>query len=114
VPVLAFHPNVALVAAAAAIGGAGLAMSLTFWFTTLQSKVPAESLSRVSSYDDLGSFVFIPLGFAIAGPVGAHVGVRATLLGSSAIGVGAYLAAIAVPSIRNLRLDEDPVPLADA
>ena len=51
VPMLAWHPNVWAVAATAAIGGTGLAMSLTYWYTTLQSKVPPESLSRVSSYD---------------------------------------------------------------
>lgn len=104
-PVIAFHPDVAVVAATAAIGGAGLAMSLTYWFTTLQSKVPAESLSRVSSYDDLGSFVFIPLGFAAVGPIGARFGITPTLVGASAISVAAYLAAVAIPSIRDLRLD---------
>jgi MFS family permease len=108
VPVLALHPNTAIVALAASIGGAGIAMSLTYWFTTLQSKVPPESLSRVSSYDDLGSFIFNPLGFAIAGPIGASIGITATLVGSAAINAAATLAAAATPSIRNLRLNEQP------
>jgi MFS family permease len=107
VPVLAFHPSVAAVAVAASVGGAGIAMGLTYWFTTLQSKVPAESLSRVSSYDDLGSFVFNPLGFAIAGPIGASIGITATLIASAVVSASAGLAAIATPSIRRLRLDPE-------
>jgi hypothetical protein len=82
-------------------------MGLTYWFTTLQSKVPAESLSRVSSYDDLGSFVFNPLGFAIAGPIGASIGITATLIASAVVSASAGLAAIATPSIRRLRLDPE-------
>lgn len=108
IPVLAFHPNLWAVAATGAVGGTGLAMSLTYWFTTLQSKVPAESLSRVSSYDDLGSFIFNPLGFAIAGPIGNLIGVTATLIGSALISSTAYLLAMLTPSIRNLRLDPAP------
>jgi MFS family permease len=111
VPMLALHPNTLLVATTAAVGGGGIAMSLTYWYTALQSKVPAKSLSRVSSYDDLGSFIFNPLGFAIAGPLGNAIGVTATLIASAVIGSAATLAAAAEPSIRNLRLDEpQPAP----
>jgi MFS family permease len=105
IPMLAWHPNVWAVAATAAIGGTGLAMSLTYWYTTLQSKVPPESLSRVSSYDDLGSFIFNPLGFAIAGPLGGAIGVTTTLVASAAISACAMFGAALTPSIRNLRID---------
>ena len=84
-PLLAWHPNVWIVALGAAVGGAGLIMGITFWFTTLQSKVPQESLSRVSSYDDLGGFIFNPLGFAIAGPIGNLIGITATIIGAATI-----------------------------
>ena len=84
-PLLALHPNVWVVALGASVGGAGLIMGITFWFTTLQTKVPQESLSRVSSYDDLGGFIFNPLGFAIAGPIGNLIGITATLVGAAAI-----------------------------
>ena len=39
------------------------------WDTTMQQEIPQEKLSRVYSYDALGSFVLIPLGYAVAGPV---------------------------------------------
>jgi hypothetical protein len=104
-PLLALHPNVWIIAVGAAVGGAGLAMSITFWFTTLQSKIPAASLARVSSYDDFGGFVFNPLGFAIAGPIGNLIGVTATVIGAAVISTTAYLLAIGTRSIRDLRLE---------
>jgi hypothetical protein len=104
-PLLALHPNVWIVALGASVGGAGLIMGITFWFTTLQTKVPQESLSRVSSYDDLGGFIFNPLGFALAGPIGNLIGITTTLIGAAAISTTSYLIAAATPAIRTLRLD---------
>ena len=34
----------------------------------MQQEIPADRLSRVYSYDALGSWALIPLGLAIAGP----------------------------------------------
>jgi MFS family permease len=50
-----------------------------FWLTVMQREVPPEMISRVSSYDYLGSLAFFPLGLAIAGPVADLIGVSATL-----------------------------------
>lgn len=50
------------------------------WETSLQEHVPADKLARVYSYDALGSFVAIPIGQVIAGPLADAVGVRAGLL----------------------------------
>ena len=36
--------------------------------------IPADALSRVSSYDWMGSLALLPLGFAIAGPVASVIG----------------------------------------
>ncbi len=47
--------------------------------------IPADALSRVSSYDWMGSLALLPLGFAIAGPVASVVGAR-TVLGVGAGG----------------------------
>jgi MFS family permease len=90
--------------------GAALSILLTFWFTVMQTKIPAESLSRVSSYDELGSFIFEPLSFALVGTVAAHLGVPTTVL-LSAIGCTLIAAAgVATPSIRNLRLEPSQRP----
>jgi MFS family permease len=94
------------VVAAALVGGAGQAIFNVLWETTLQRSVPSEMLSRVSSYDWFGSFVFQPVGQAIAGPVSGALGSPLTLLLSGA-GVALTVLAIAVPSVRNL-VSADP------
>jgi hypothetical protein len=38
------------------------------WETTMQREIPPDALSRVSSYDPLGSFMFGPIGLLAAGP----------------------------------------------
>jgi MFS family permease len=50
-----------------------------FWLTVMQREVPPEMISRVSSYDYLGSLAFFPLGLAIAGPLADLIGVSTTL-----------------------------------
>jgi MFS family permease len=56
----------------------GLAVGVYFpiWDTLVQERVPPEALSRVSSYDWMGSLVFLPLGLALAGPVASLIGLR--------------------------------------
>jgi hypothetical protein len=43
------------------------------------------------------------VGLALAGPVSALVGVRATIVGAAAVVAVATLGALTVPSVRNLR-----------
>jgi hypothetical protein len=45
----------------------------------MQQEIPGEKLSRVYSYDALGSFALIPLGLSAAGLVAASIGTRTTL-----------------------------------
>jgi predicted MFS family arabinose efflux permease len=77
------------------------------WQTTMQREIPPESLSRVSSYDALGSMMFGPIGLMLAGPVQGLVGTRTALLGCAALVVLSTLAALLSPGVRNLRA---PVP----
>jgi hypothetical protein len=53
----------------------------------VQQEIPQEKLSRISSYDALGSWVLMPLGYIAAGPVGAAVGPRATFIGAAVLTV---------------------------
>jgi MFS family permease len=55
------------------------------WDTAMQQEVPGDRLSRVSAYDALGSFVFVPIGLAAAGPIAEAAGTRPTLLGAAAL-----------------------------
>lgn len=47
--------------------GFGLSSFNTLWYTLLQEKVPGDKLGRVFSFDELGSFIMIPLGAAVGG-----------------------------------------------
>ena len=65
--------------------------------------MPQDRLSRVAAYDALGSFVFIPVGQLVAGPLAAAFGVPETLLLAAAMVVLPTLGALAVPAVRGLR-----------
>jgi hypothetical protein len=65
--------------------------------------VPREAISPVSAYDWLGSLLFMPLGFALAGPVSNVIGIDSTLWAAAGLLLAANAAIIAVPSVRGLR-----------
>ena len=92
----------ALGAIAVAQVGCGAAMGLfaALWETTLQQQIPEDKLSRVSSYDWMGSLAFLPAGFVLAGPVSAAIGVPATLWCSAVVAVVAGAMILAVPGVR--------------
>ena len=110
---LALYAPVWAVAAASFLTGAGIAIHLALWFTVFQREVPEHAQSRVSSYDALGSFVLIPLGMAIVGPVAAAIGIQETLWAAFAIALACQVAIVALPSVRAIRAHE-PEPLASA
>ena len=58
-----------LVAAASTFTFAAIIVSNTFWDTMLQQHIPQDAISRVSSYDWMGSLIFQPLALAAVGPV---------------------------------------------
>jgi MFS family permease len=73
------------------------------WETTMQEHVPADKLARVYSYDMVGSFVAIPVGQVVAGPVAEAVGVRATLVGAATLILLAVLGMLSSRDVRHLR-----------
>ena len=92
-----------LILPAALVAGIGLELYGVFWDTTLQQHIPDEKLSRVSSYDVLGSFALIPVGVAVMGPISGAIGVADTLIGAALVVVVATLAVVCVSDVRNLR-----------
>jgi hypothetical protein len=64
--------------------------------------VPANKLARVYSYDMLGSFIAIPAGQIIVGPLAGVFGLRATLLGCTVAIVVPTLLAMADRSVSTL------------
>ena len=99
---LAATPPVPLIACGALLSGAGMALAISVWESTLQRHVPGESLSRVSSYDWFGSLAFYPLGLAVWGPVAAAIGVGVSLWLAFGLAAVVTLALLTVPEIRHL------------
>src|SRR5207247_6919911 len=60
---------------------------------------------------DLGSFVFIPLGLTIAGPVADAVGVSTALWGASFVALVTVLVPLLSRDVRTLRRVEAPLEL---
>lgn len=82
------------------MAGTGIEIAGVLWDTALQQEVPEDKLSRVASYDALGSFALMPLGLAIAGPISELVGVRATLMGGACINIAAIVAVLSLRDVR--------------
>ncbi|WP_207500523.1 MFS transporter [Klenkia soli] len=89
--------------AVACLAGAGSAVAGICWETALQGHVPQRVLSRVSSYDDLGSFVAIPLGQAVAGPLALAFGAGQVAVAGAVVLAGSALLPLAARSVRDLR-----------
>jgi len=100
---LSIPASLPVVVAAAALAGIGIEVFSILWDTTLQQEIAQEKLSRVSSYDALGSFVLTPLGLAAAGPVAQAAGTRDTILGAAALSLGATLAVLLSRDVRTIR-----------
>jgi MFS family permease len=83
---------------------------LVIWQTTLQREIPPHSLSRVSAYDALGSFMFGPIGLLLAGPAVVAFGAKPSLLVCAAVMVVATLAALLSPDVRRMRAPATPPP----
>jgi len=99
-----------LIVPAEVVAGLGMGLGGTLWETTLQQRIPTESLSRVSAYDWMASGALRPLGLIAAGPVAAALGVETTLLAAAAILVSSSGLALFVPSIRHLVGGAPPGP----
>jgi len=100
-----------VVAAFAFLWGIGFEVMGVLWFTTLQTNVPREALSRVSAYDAMGSLMFGPIGLALAGPMIGIIGLETGLFLSAAIITAGLLAALVPASVRGMRSALPPVAL---
>ncbi len=94
-------PLAALVALAA-LAGIGAEIFGVLWDTTMQQEIPEEKLSRLYSYDALGSWMLIPLALALAGPCAELFGTRETIIGAAAISLTATLAVLFVHDVRTI------------
>ena len=105
---LALRAPVIAIAAAQAAGGLAIGFFGAVWQTTLQQQVPEEALSRVSAWDWMGSFAFMPLGFVLAGPVSEQIGISTTLWIGVVWCTLSTAVVAAVPGVRKVRRIDAP------
>jgi MFS family permease len=96
-----------LIAFGAFLFGITLDLWGTLWSTALQRKVPRDSLSRVSSFDAMGSMIFKPVGLAIAAPLSVLFGIDNFLLILAGITAVAILVPLLDPTVRNMSYQDD-------
>jgi hypothetical protein len=95
------------------VNGIGFALGGTLWFTALQRNVPEHALSRISSYDWLGSIALNPIGYALIGPIAVAIGTSATLALAGVLNIAVVITIVLVPSVRSIGMNA-PVAVATA
>ncbi len=105
--------HVPVIAVVAFATGVGFSLGGTLWITALQRNVPEHTLSRISSFDWLGSVALNPIGYALIGPIAATIGVSQTLIISAILNMAICVSVVLVPSVRAIRMDT-PVAMAPA
>ena len=108
---LAAHAPALAIGAAAVLAGFAFSFGTVIWETALQQVIAPDKLSRVSAYNWMGAMVFLPAGYAVAGPVANIIGMSTTLwIGAIWIVVTTALV-ISVREVREFRLQ--PAQAAD-
>jgi MFS family permease len=100
---LALEAPLVVVVAGAVLTGIGFELFGVFWDVALQQNIPQQALSRVYSYDAVGSFVLMPMGLVVAGPLSEAIGVDGALWAACAVIAICSVAMLAVPDVRRIR-----------
>jgi MFS family permease len=103
---LAKPQSLAVIAVGAFLFGITLDLWGTLWSTALQRKVPRDSLSRVSSFDAMGSLMFRPIGLAIAAPFSTLLGMETFIYILAVITVFAIVLPLFNSEVRNMSYEE--------
>lgn len=107
---LGFAPEVAPLVAASFCAGIGMEFFGIGWNLAMQENIDDEVLSRAYSYDALGSFVAMPVGQIVYGPLGDAFGYHKVLMASGVVYTAAALLTLASGSVRNLQRAPASVP----
>ncbi|MGI8451347.1 MAG: MFS transporter [Streptosporangiaceae bacterium] len=99
---LAVPLPVPVIAATAFLAGGCAEVFSVNWATTMQQEIPPAMLSRLSSYDALGSFALAPVGTVVAGPLAGAFGTPSVLAAGAILIVVLTIAVLCVPEVRNL------------
>jgi hypothetical protein len=84
------------------LAGTGIALFDVWWHTALAERVPPHMLSRVTSYDWMGSLALLPIGYVLAGPLGEALGATEVLAVGSTLALGALALTFTSREVRRL------------
>jgi MFS family permease len=93
------------------IAGAGTEVFSMGWTLAMQEHIDEEMQSRAWSYDSLGSFVAMPIGQLVYGPLGAAFGYRDVLVFSGVAYIGISLLTLLSRSVRDLQRRQEVEPV---
>jgi MFS family permease len=90
------------------LAGFGITLFDVAWETALAQRIPAHALSRVSSFDWMGSLALMPLGYVAAGPLGEAVGNVEVVAVGAGLGLLTSATALLTPGVWRLERLQDP------
>ena len=102
----------AIVLPCAVAAGVGLSLFGVWWETALAQRIPPEALSRVASYDWMGSFALLPPGLVLIGVLADALGATTVMAVAGAVASLLVLLALIPRETRSLRRIADaPEPV---
>jgi hypothetical protein len=100
----------AVVVPLAVCSGAGLALFDVGWETALAQRIPPHALSRVASYDWMGSYALLPLGFVGVGALAGELGATSVMAVGGALASATLLLALLPRDTRTFTRAGDEPP----
>ena len=91
-----------LVLPSAVAAGVGLALFGVWWETALAQRIPPAALGRVASYDWMGSYALMPIGFVLIGVLAEHTSATGVMAVTGALAAGIVLLALIPRDTRRL------------
>jgi MFS family permease len=99
---LAAGAPTALLAVGTFLAGGGMMLGISLYESTFQRNIPPDVLSRVSSYDWLGSVALQPVGLAIWGPIAVAIGIDEALWLAAILLFLSVLGPLAIREVRTM------------
>ena len=109
--VLGVEPHLVVLLLTTFVAGAGIEVFSIAWNVAMQENIEDDMLSRAYSYDALGSFVAMPVGQLLYGPLGEAFGYREVLLWSGVAYAAIALLTLTSRSVRHLERQPDSIPV---
>jgi len=106
---LAFPLPLPVIGVTGFLTGVGFSFGGAIWDSTLQRFVPEHALSRISSFDWLGSVALNPLGYALIGPLAVAFGTEEMLLIAGVLNILTCIGVVLIPSVYSLRASAAPL-----